>query len=78
MKTLDVVPEGKPIPLTELKTGLFLFEETLAFKSEYGKGEIFVCSTGELFWGGQCTREDLAKLIVQPVKSCWVERLTIS
>lgn len=58
--------------LNELPVGsLFLFGETLAVKSEYhtegGAIEATIIGSGEFFWGGANTPQELANLIVTEV-----------
>jgi hypothetical protein len=46
----------EPCRLDECPPGLFLFEGTLGFKSEYadvdGGLDVYCCDSGEYFWGG--------------------------
>ena len=51
--------------LDSCDAGLFLYRETLGFKSEYG--EYYCVETGEKFWGGCKTEEELDALIVTPL-----------
>lgn len=57
---------GQPVRLGELPPGLFMFNGTLALKSQYGH-DCFIVSNGEAFWGGTNNVSDLARLMVQPV-----------
>jgi hypothetical protein len=61
----------EPCRLDECPPGLFLFEGTLGFKSEYadvdGGLDVYCCDSGEYFWGGTSTREELYALLVMPM-----------
>lgn len=60
----------RPCRLDECPPGLFLFGETLGFKSEYGEAnslDVFCCDSGEYFWGGTSNREELYALMVMPM-----------
>lgn len=69
--TMTVSPAADgPCRLDECPPGLFLFEDTLGVKSEYGEAkslDVFCCDSGEYFWGGTSTREDLCALMVMPM-----------
>jgi len=58
---------GDECTIEECPPGLFMFEGTLCFKSEYNKSGVFCADTGEYFWGGTSNRDELNKLIVQPM-----------
>jgi hypothetical protein len=79
MKRLAIVPNGWPCTLLECPPGIFLYHDTVGFKSEYGCGpnaetiEVFVCESGEAFWGGTHTNEARHALIVQPCETKWEE-----
>lgn len=70
MKKLILVPEGWPVPFSECPPGLFLKDDMVGLKTEYGKCEGY-CDSGETFLGGASTQEDLAKVIVQPLTYAW-------
>jgi len=57
---------GGPVRLGDAPVGLFLFNATLAVKTEYGH-ECYIVETGEAFWGGTSKVDDLAALVVQPL-----------
>jgi hypothetical protein len=48
-------PNKRAVRLADCPTGLFMFGDTLGFKSEYGNNEgridAFIVSSGEFFWG---------------------------
>ena len=60
--TLENLPAGK----------LFLYDGTIALKSEYysegGSVEAYIVGSGERFWGGVSTAEELNKLKVFQLK----------
>lgn len=60
--------------LAKCPPGLFLFEGTLGFRTEYEMEvdkkfypQAFVVSSGEIFWGGVHSHEERSNLIVQPL-----------
>lgn len=60
------------VKLGNLSEGsLFLYKDTVALKSEYktdsGACECFIVGTGEMFWGGTDTSEELNNLYVTPI-----------
>ena len=71
MKRLIIEPNGWPCFLEECPPGFFMFQDSLCFKSEYGDEQF--CESGEMFWGGTKTKEERAKLIVQPCINKWQE-----
>jgi len=71
--------ETPKVPLDDCPTGLFWFEGTLGFKSEYAttkqesgivvglQCDAYVVSSGEYFWGGVSDWRERAKLMVTPL-----------
>jgi hypothetical protein len=54
---------------------MFVFKGMLGFKTEYytnGKLDAY-CDSGEYFCAGTETEDQREKLIVQPVKSEWID-----
>jgi hypothetical protein len=54
---------------------MFVFKDMLGFKTEYytnGKLDAY-CDSGEYFCAGTETEDQREKLIVQPVKSEWID-----
>lgn len=70
MKTVEIIPSGWPCALRDCPPGLFIFGQSLGFKSEYvgndGRIDAFCVESGEIFWGGTSDNESRGKLIVQP------------
>lgn len=64
---------GIPVKLKDLEKGsLFMYNGTMALKSEYrsnqGSIQAYIVGSGEFFWGGVDTIEELNNLEVTPVK----------
>ena len=65
---MQIIKKGK-IKLKDLEAGkLFMFNDTIALKSEYLTAnyavEAFILGTGEMFWGGTSTAEKQRELEV--------------
>jgi hypothetical protein len=63
---------SEKIPLDELLAGqLFRYNGSTALKSEYrtdaGACECYLLGSGEMFWGGTNTAEELNALMVEPI-----------
>lgn len=56
---------NKETTLQECPIGLFVFENELCVKTEYGL-ESYIVSSGERFWGGTDNEKDLAQIKVYP------------
>ena len=78
LKQITIEPKGWPCKLKECEPGLFLYNNTLGFKSSYrevsGTHELFLAS-GESFWGGTSRLEERDELIVQPVWIRFIEKI---
>lgn len=64
---------NNPTRLIDLPPGtLFRYGETIALKTEYysddGRVWAFIVGTGEFFYGGFTSPEDVNNLIVEPVE----------
>ena len=68
-RRLIVDPDGWPCSFGECRPGLFVFEDDLFLKSEYG-GEAY-CDSGEMFWGGTSDKSSRDALMVQPAVCFW-------
>jgi|DEB0MinimDraft_3_1074331.scaffolds.fasta_scaffold170521_2 hypothetical protein len=73
------------VSLDECPEGLFLFNGTLCFKSEYhtqsqvtgySQCDAYVVSSGEYFWGGASTAKERGALLVEPVAADIIDALT--
>lgn len=74
-RQLIIEPYGWPCALFACPPGFFMFQDMLCFKTEYhpeGDVEVY-CDSGEVFWGGTDKRELRRGLVVQPVKTKWIE-----
>lgn len=59
---------GNPVELCRCPTGLFLFNGSLGFRSEYGD-DAYCLDSGEYFWGGASgDRIKRNSLMVQPMQ----------
>jgi hypothetical protein len=71
MAKVTLVPSQDECTLDECPPGLFLFDGTLGLKDEYGTHEgrldVYCADSGEYFWGGTSTLDELRKLVVQPM-----------
>lgn len=69
-RIMSIEPEGWPCTLAECPPGLFEYNGSIGFKSEYlnseGNIEAFN-SAGEFFWGGVSTHLERVRVVVQPV-----------
>lgn len=57
------------VTLAECPPGLFVFNGSIGFKSEYGAAGAVDCycvESGEYFWGGTSTPDERRKLMVSP------------
>lgn len=76
--------EREAVTLAECPPGLFLWNGTLGFKSEYGAMEpadlgktwtvgnrvdAYCADSGEYFWGGTSNHDDRAKVMVTPIEA---------
>jgi len=62
---IEIKPDNFETTIQDCPSGLFLFKDSLCFKSSYN--EIYLCS-GSAFWGGVETREEMLKLRVIPLR----------
>lgn len=74
MKRLILEPNGWECTLGECLAGLFVFDDSICFKTEYrtenGDMEVY-CESGEVFIGSSNSKEERDNLIVQPVVVHW-------
>lgn len=64
----------KLVPLKNCPIGLFIKDNTLCVKTEYGN-EAYIISSGERFWGGAKTKEQIGDVLVLPIVDRTVEHL---
>ena len=54
------------VPLRDCPIGLFIKDHTLCVKTEYGN-EAYIVSSGEYFWGGAKTKQQIGDVLVLPI-----------
>lgn len=85
MKKVEVKFAKRKCTLEDCPPGLFLYKETIGFKSEYGafhgedigmgqvkwtitgNPDVYCAESGEKFWGGCKSQEELSQLKVRPM-----------
>ena len=64
---IEIKPSDFECYLKDCPPGLFLKENMIGLKTEYGHCEAF-CDTGEAFWSGAKGKEELARVKVVPLE----------
>ncbi len=64
---IDIKPADFECTLAECPSGLFLKDNMIGLKTEYGPCEAY-CDSGEAFWGGAEVKGDVAKVKVIPLQ----------
>lgn len=64
----------KLIPLRDYPKGLFVHDDTLCVKTEYGN-ESYIVWSGEYFWGGAKTKEEIGDVLILPIDDSFVEKI---
>lgn len=62
------------VPLRHCPIGLFIKDNTLGVKTEYGN-EAYIVSSGEVFWGGAKTKQQIGDVLVLPIQDRTLEHL---
>lgn len=57
----------KLIPLKDYPKGLFIKDNTLCVKTEYGNNEAYIVWSGERFWGGAETVKGIGDVMILPI-----------
>lgn len=65
---------NKLIPLRDYPKGLFVCDDTLCVKTEYGN-EAYIVWSGEYFWGGAKTKEEIGDVLILPIPDKVVQKL---
>lgn len=70
---MKIIKKSLPCRLVDCPPGLFMYNGTLGFKSEYFastpiKMEVFCVESGEFFWGGTSDFLIRAHLLVTPMQ----------
>ena len=64
------------VKLKDCPIGLFITKhKTLCVKTEYGDNEAYIVWSGERFWGGAETKEEIGEVLVLPISDKVVQRL---
>lgn len=66
--------EKKLIPLMDYPKGLFMRGDTLCVKTEYGN-EAYIVWSGEYFWGGAKTKEEIGDVLILPISDSFVQKI---
>ena len=66
--------EKKLIPLKDYPCGLFMHDDILCVKTEYGN-ESYIVWSGEYFWGGAKTKEDIGNVLILPIDDFFVAKM---
>ncbi len=64
----------KLIPLEEYPKGLFMKNDTLCVKTEYGN-ESYIVWSGERFCGGAKTNAEIGKVLILPIDDSFVQKI---
>lgn len=62
------------VPLKECPVGLFMYEDTLCLKTEYGN-EAYIVWSGEYFCGCDKTKDDIGDVLVLPIDDSIVKKI---
>lgn len=62
------------VKLKDCPKGLFIYDETLCMKTEYGV-ESYIIWSGERFWGGAKTIAEIGEVLVLPISDKVVQRI---
>lgn len=62
------------VPLRDCPIGLFIKDQTLCVKTEYGN-QAYIISSGEVFWGGAKSKEEIGDVLVLPIQDRTLEHL---
>jgi hypothetical protein len=63
------------VKLKDCPIGLFIKNDTLCVKTEYGNNDAYIVWSGERFWGGAKTIEEIGEVLVLPISDKVVQRL---
>lgn len=74
LRELKQERNNKLIPLRDYEKGLFIDDDTLCVKTEYGN-EAYIVWSGEYFWGGAKTKEAIGDVLILPIPDKDVQRI---
>ena len=63
------------VKLKDCPIGLFIKGYTLCVKTEYGNADAYIVWSGERFWGGAKTIEEIGEVFVLPISDKVVQRI---
>ena len=64
------------VKLKDCPVGLFITDDkTLCVKTEYGNDDAYIVWSGERFWGGAKTIEEIGEALVLPISDKVVQRI---
>lgn len=64
------------VKLKDCPIGLFITDhKTLCVKTEYGNDDAYIVWSGERFWGGAKTIEEIGEVLVLPISDKVVQRI---
>ena len=66
--------KNKLVPLKDCPIGLFIKDDTLCVKTEYGN-ESYIVWSGEYFWGGAESEAQIGEVLVLPIPDKIVQRI---
>jgi hypothetical protein len=66
--------KSKLVKLKDCPKGLFMHGNTLCTKTEYGV-ESYIIWSGEYYWGGAETKDEISDCLVLPISDKVVQRL---
>ncbi len=64
----------KLVKLKDCPKGLFVHDDTLCVKTEYGT-ESYIVWSGEFYWGGAKTKAEIGENLVLPISDKVVQKL---
>ena len=65
---------NKLVPLRNCPIGLFIKDNTLCVKTEY-RNESYIVWSGEYFWGGAKTKQQIGDVLVLPIPDKIVQKI---
>lgn len=66
--------KNRLVRLKECPVGLFMDEDTLCLKTQYGN-EAYIVWSGECFWDSSKTKDEIGNVIVLPIDDSIVQKI---
>ena len=63
------------VKLKDCPIGLFITNNTLCVKTEYGNDDAYIVWSGERFWGGAKKIAEIGEVLVLPINDKVVQRI---